>query len=146
MKIISKAEAKAKGLKRYYTGVPCAKGHLSERLTGSYNCLQCSKESHDTWRAKDPKAKKRSNYLSRKRTDAHKKRVARWQHANLDKHRVHKKIHLEKKRGRLVPKPCTQCGSDKDLCAHHEDHSKPLEITWLCRPCHGRLHALRSGT
>ena len=35
MKIISYQEAKAKGLKRYFTGEPCINGHISERLVSS---------------------------------------------------------------------------------------------------------------
>ena len=33
MKIVSKLEAKALGLKQYFTGIPCRKGHTSDTLT-----------------------------------------------------------------------------------------------------------------
>jgi hypothetical protein len=40
--------------------------------------------------------------------------------------------------GRLVrPERCEACGIDCYPDAHHEDYSKPLEVRWLCRPCHG---------
>lgn len=41
MEIISRKEAKAKGLKRYYTGKPCKHGHVSERYIGG-PCVSCS--------------------------------------------------------------------------------------------------------
>lgn len=47
---------------------------------------------------------------------------------------------IYKKRGHLVPKPCQNCGS-KEVEMHHEDYDRPLDVTWLCRPCHLALHA-----
>lgn len=44
--------------------------------------------------------------------------------------------------GRLHKKPCAFCGSADQLEAHHHDYSKPLDVTWLCKPCHRRFHAL----
>lgn len=44
MEIISCKEAKAKGLKRYFTGKPCKRGHVAERYTATGNCLQCDNE------------------------------------------------------------------------------------------------------
>jgi len=41
-KIITRKEAIAKGLKRYFTGKPCKRGHVSERSVKS-SCLVCSK-------------------------------------------------------------------------------------------------------
>ncbi len=41
-KIISRKEALAKGLKRYFTGLPCPKGHIAERLTSNFNCIECN--------------------------------------------------------------------------------------------------------
>lgn len=40
--IISRAEAKARGLKRYYTGKPCIHGHGAERLTSDCGCCVCA--------------------------------------------------------------------------------------------------------
>lgn len=42
--------------------------------------------------------------------------------------------------GRLTPQPCERCGTTENLHAHHEDYSKPLDVTWLCQPCHGERH------
>lgn len=42
--------------------------------------------------------------------------------------------------GELTPEKCWWCGSGEHIHAHHEDYTKPLEITWLCRDCHGRRH------
>lgn len=39
--VISRDEAFAKGLKRYYTGKPCHKGHDCERYVSSGGCLDC---------------------------------------------------------------------------------------------------------
>jgi hypothetical protein len=44
--------------------------------------------------------------------------------------------------GRLKKRPCAFCGFDERVEAHHHDYSKPLDVTWLCSPCHRRFHAL----
>lgn len=43
------------------------------------------------------------------------------------------------RRGKLKPKPCADCGSRR-VEKHHDDYRKPLEVTWLCRPCHLARH------
>ena len=44
--------------------------------------------------------------------------------------------------GKLPKSPCAFCGATEALEAHHHDYAKPLDITWLCKPCHRRFHAL----
>jgi len=44
------------------------------------------------------------------------------------------------RRGKLVPKPCERCGSDGKVEMHHTDYDKPLQVVWLCPPCHRREH------
>ena len=46
MEIITKAEAKARGLKKYFTGKPCQKGHVSDRNVSTGQCRQCMREYH----------------------------------------------------------------------------------------------------
>ena len=42
------------------------------------------------------------------------------------------------KTGKIIkPKNCALCGKEKKLTAHHPDHSKPLDVIWLCYECHG---------
>jgi len=43
------------------------------------------------------------------------------------------------KDGRLIKKPCEDCGSP-DSQMHHLDYTKPLDVAWLCRPHHMRRH------
>jgi len=43
------------------------------------------------------------------------------------------------RRGKLKPIPCEACGDEKAQ-KHHPDYGKPLEVTWLCRPCHLARH------
>lgn len=51
MEIITRKEAKHKGLEWYYTGQPCKYGHFSERRVASGDCLECmrlrSKHEYD---------------------------------------------------------------------------------------------------
>lgn len=44
-------------------------------------------------------------------------------------------------RGWLEPQPCESCGS-VDVQKHHTDYSKPLDIEWLCAPCHQAHHKM----
>lgn len=41
--------------------------------------------------------------------------------------------------GKLERSPCVRCGENKSI-AHHEDYDKPLEVMWLCQPCHKQRH------
>lgn len=51
--------------------------------------------------------------------------------------------------GRMTrPETCEMCGESpppmKDgrsrIQGHHEDYTKPMEVQWLCQPCHHRVH------
>jgi hypothetical protein len=56
MRIISRRDGLSDGLSRYFTGVPCANGHVCERQTGNKNCVECRK-ARDHRRVSTPKFK-----------------------------------------------------------------------------------------
>lgn len=43
--------------------------------------------------------------------------------------------------GKLTPaSECSVCGSTYKIEGHHDDYTKPLDIRWLCNPCHRKWH------
>lgn len=62
MKIISCKEAKAKGLKRYFTGKPCKKaGHVCERQVYDWKCVKCVREEQRVSYENNPDKFKKSS-------------------------------------------------------------------------------------
>lgn len=59
--IITRADARAQGLKRYFNGTPCKAGHLTERITLGGVCCQCYRDHF---------AKRRREHISGKALDA----------------------------------------------------------------------------
>jgi 5-methylcytosine-specific restriction endonuclease McrA len=50
--IVTRAEAKARRLKRYFTGKTCLRGHIAQRGVASKGCFQCQKEDRPKYRAR----------------------------------------------------------------------------------------------
>lgn len=44
--------------------------------------------------------------------------------------------------GRLIKsKTCESCGREhRSIHGHHDDYAKPLDVRWLCPPCHNSWH------
>ena len=43
--------------------------------------------------------------------------------------------------GQLIrPSICSSCFNEAFVEGHHADYSKPLEVEWLCKKCHVRVH------
>ena len=62
---------------------------------------------------------------------------------------AHNKVEKAVKSGRMArPDDCGRCGGCgvpfKDgrhpIQAHHDDYTKPLDVRWLCQPCHHEHH------
>ncbi len=80
MAVISRAEAKALGLKRYFTGKPCKWGHVAERYIGGV-CLKC--DSERTSNPAKKKAKRHRRYWANPEKGIEDTR--RWRAANPGK-------------------------------------------------------------
>lgn len=65
MEVITKKEARAEGLKRFYTGKPCKHGHIAEQYTANGKCVECERE-RGRKRRKDPDYRRKENETNRK--------------------------------------------------------------------------------
>lgn len=65
---------------------------------------------------------------------------ARYRKRERAKWLARKKVEKALCYGKLQKGPCEVCGTTKKVEAHHRDYSKPLEVNWLCRPCHKATH------
>jgi len=88
--IISRAEALARGLKRFFTGEPCKYGHVLERQVRNGTCIGCQRQSNRKYQQKNPE------------------KVAMWQRNKRakepEKERQSQRRHREKYRERYLEK------------------------------------------
>ena len=63
----------------------------------------------------------------------------RWQLKYPEKYQAQRKVQNAIQTGKLIRGNCKICNKP-NAHAHHEDYSKPLEVTWLCAKCHSNLH------
>ncbi len=55
--IITRAQAKAQGLKRYFTGKPCKRGHVAEARIGG-GCVECISINNARWSKANPRLRR----------------------------------------------------------------------------------------
>ena len=58
MQLVSYKEAVANGLPRYFTGVPCKHGHISERRVSGRCCVVCASDTALKWAKNNPERSK----------------------------------------------------------------------------------------
>lgn len=63
------------GAKRYFTGQPCVRGHVSERFVSTKACTSCSSASTKAWVRKNPA---KVNASSKKRRLAYPEKTKAW--------------------------------------------------------------------
>lgn len=113
----------------------CPRGHAYAdhgRVTvrGFRVCRICKRASARAWRSKHKEHV--AAYMRGKRAAGGELRAK-----ELARAKVGKAI----ARGKLVrPETCSNCDERGPVEAHHADYSKPLEVQWLCPPCHRAEH------
>ena len=89
--IITRAQAKEKGLKRYFTGKPCEKGgHLSERHTQKGNCIACMSDRFQSLKTNPEFVEKRRIQSAKDSKSANRKQ---WKAKNAETLYIYKLIY-----------------------------------------------------
>jgi hypothetical protein len=85
-------------------------------------------------------------YLTEWRHGKGREKFARSIKASRERHpareRARRLLNAAVQRGELVRGPCVTCGAPNGE-AHHDDYSKPLVVTWVCRSHHRALDRQR---
>ena len=96
---VSRSDAMRQGLKRYFTGIPCSRGHVSERYTSSAKCVECDRrwgqenpekvrEKNRRWRQENPvKVREKNRRWRQKNLEEARQSDRRWRQKNLEKAR-----------------------------------------------------------
>ncbi|MFC3167994.1 MULTISPECIES: hypothetical protein [Paracoccus] len=66
-------------------------------------------------------------------------RQANWRRANLPKYNAHLAVQRALSSGALQRQSCEVCGAET-VDAHHDRYDEPLNVRWLCRRHHVKLH------
>lgn len=64
-----------------------------------------------------------------------------WRERFPKKYRAHRMVGYKVSSGQIVkPDVCESCAKPGYIEGHHDDYDKPLEVRWLCAPCHKQWH------
>lgn len=111
-----RGRARHAGLKTYFTGRPCHRGHLSERNTCDGKCRQCRPPSAVNYAAKS----------------------AKWRKDNPQKEtetRYRYRYGVELSQIRPKPENCELCGMAHKKIVFDHDHISMKFRGWICDPC-----------
>jgi hypothetical protein len=108
-------------------------------------CKDCTKKDarqHRLSNSEVVREKDRTRSRLPERVAARADRTRQYRTMHPERYAAHSAVSYALRSGRLAKTPCAFCGDNERLEAHHHDYSKPLDVTWLCSPCHRRFHAL----
>ena len=127
---------------------PCAKCRASLVITeqmarwSRYVCSPCQVKRAVDWAARNRDKKRASNNAYHKQISGERaQQTARWRAAHPEKRAAHQSVQTALRRGDIERKACAVCGATK-AHAHHDDYSRPLDVTWLCHTHHMERHAM----
>ena len=124
-----------KPLEDFYKHPKMADGHVNK-------CKECNKNDvtkHRNNNLEKVRAydRQRGKLLERMKVNAEVNKA--WRNEDLRRSIAHRAVAKAIRNGDLVRMPCIRCGEKKSL-AHHEDYDKPIDVMWLCQPCHKQRH------
>lgn len=157
--IVKRADSVENGLDKYFTGNPCANGHVDQRTVIGSNCLSCTRERRCRWNnANADKKKMLDAEWQRNNKEKVAERNRKWQVKNKGKFRAYtaKRRTKERENGGYHDEAdivdhllmqgwlCASCKCDLKMSGYEVDHiipvskggsSWPDNIQCLCRSC-----------
>ena len=124
-----------KPLAEFYKHSAMADGHLNK-------CKECTKNDvskHRDQNLENIRAYDRARGKIPERIKANTEVTRAWRAEDKRRVLAHSSVARAIRSGELVRQPCSRCNDPKSV-AHHEDYDKPLEVMWLCQPCHKKRH------
>jgi hypothetical protein len=106
-------EAKEAGQVRYFTGLPCSRGHVAERSVASRGCFACHAANKAARKAKDPDAYRQKATAQR----------SAWAKANAERHR-------EIKRAWNAANPQGQAKRSREWFLANKDRANASTKAW----------------
>lgn len=99
--------------------------YSKNKTTQYYQCRDCNRERRNEYYHTE--AGKKAAY-------EHNKKMY-WKYP--DKVMARGKLYYALKTNKIVrPLECEACGAEGRIEGHHDDYTKPLQVKWLCTPCH----------
>jgi hypothetical protein len=141
---------KEKALNEYYTHAQMADGYLNKCKV----CVKTRVNLHrgnnlDAVRDYDKKrnllphrVEARRNYTKTENGKiARKQALLNYKHNYPLKYAAHVITTNAVRDGKLIKETsCSKCNSTCKIEGHHNDYTKPLDVTWLCELCHKEWH------
>ena len=141
-----------------YTDKPESEYYRSTlRANGKGECKTCTRarvvknrkeradyyKEYERSRANLPhRVKAREEYTKTvKGKERHKSGVKAYRTRNPKRYQAHNLVNNAVRDGKLFkPSVCESCSVGCNPHGHHCDYSKPLDVMWLCDPCHKKWH------
>lgn len=126
----------AKPISEFYAHPKMSDGHLGQ----CKDCVRARIKKNRDENADAVRKYDRDRGKTRVRIAGAVEQTRKWRRANPGANAAHAKVRRALLSGRLSRCSCARCGSEKSN-AHHEDYGRPLDVVWLCQPCHKIRHA-----
>ena len=124
-----------KPLEDFYKHSQMADGHLNK-------CKACTKNDVNTHRSDNLERIREYDRARGKNKERLKHSAAvtkAWRAEDSRRQKAHSAVSNAIKKGTLIRRSCERCNCEKTV-AHHDDYDFPLDVMWLCQPCHKQRH------
>lgn len=116
---------------------PCHRARVTARRAENIDEIRAYDRSRDTAPKRKAAVSDRAHRYKSRRREYLRKYLAKFP----EKHKARLALRRMRFSGEITPPlACEACGKQSRLEGHHHDYSKPGEVAWLCRQCHGAEH------